>query len=118
MRPPTRFMVAADPEGKFYASDKIGKTRTEILNKIRANLLCRSHRRVGCVALAGELAVRPEEGADVPESNGERDAVQGTRRTEVPGQAGDISGVRGSRVPGWVTGGRRGWRAGALRRRR
>jgi hypothetical protein len=39
MRPPTRFMVAADPEGKFYAADKIGKTRTEILNKIRANLL-------------------------------------------------------------------------------
>jgi hypothetical protein len=39
MRPPTRFMVAADPEGKFYTPDKIGKTRTEILNKIRANLL-------------------------------------------------------------------------------
>jgi hypothetical protein len=38
MRPPTRFMVAADPEGKFYAPDKIGSTRTNILDKIRANL--------------------------------------------------------------------------------
>ena len=38
MRPPTRFMVAADPEGKFYAPDKIAKTRTAILDKIRANL--------------------------------------------------------------------------------
>jgi hypothetical protein len=38
MRPPTRFMVAADPEGKFYAPDKIAGTRAKILDKIRANL--------------------------------------------------------------------------------
>jgi hypothetical protein len=42
MRPPTRFMVAADPEGRFYAPDKIGKTRAAILDKIRANLRVKS----------------------------------------------------------------------------
>ena len=50
MRPPTRFMVAADPEGQFYAPDKIGGTRTKILDKIRANLKAK-----GVVAANKEL---------------------------------------------------------------
>lgn len=37
-RPRGRFMVAADPEGKFYAPDKIAGTRAKILDKIRADL--------------------------------------------------------------------------------
>ncbi len=38
MKPPTRFVVAADPEGKYYAPDKIGNTRKLILDDIKSNL--------------------------------------------------------------------------------
>lgn len=41
MRPPTKFMVATDPEGKYYAPDKIAGTKTKILDMIRANLRVR-----------------------------------------------------------------------------
>jgi hypothetical protein len=37
MRPPTKFMVATDPEGKYYAPDKITGTKNKILDMIRAN---------------------------------------------------------------------------------
>jgi hypothetical protein len=40
MRPPTKFMVATDPEG-FYAPSKISSTQANILNTIRANLRVR-----------------------------------------------------------------------------
>jgi hypothetical protein len=41
MRPPTKFMVATDPEGRFYAPEKIACTKTKILDMIRANLRVR-----------------------------------------------------------------------------
>lgn len=41
MRPPTKFMVAADPEGKFYAPDKIAATKTKILDMVKASLRVR-----------------------------------------------------------------------------
>jgi hypothetical protein len=44
MRPPTRFMVATDPEGKYYAPDKMAGTRTKILDMIRASLRVRGVR--------------------------------------------------------------------------
>lgn len=41
MRPPTKFMVATDPEGRFYAPDKIAVTKTKIVDMIRATLRVR-----------------------------------------------------------------------------
>jgi hypothetical protein len=41
MRPPTMFMVAPDPEGKYYSPDKIAGTKAKILDMIRASLRVR-----------------------------------------------------------------------------
>jgi hypothetical protein len=38
IKPPTRLLVAVDPEGKYFAPDKVEKTRTQIMNEIRAVL--------------------------------------------------------------------------------
>jgi hypothetical protein len=35
IKPPTRLMVATDPEGKYFTPDKVEKTRTKIINEIR-----------------------------------------------------------------------------------
>lgn len=38
IKPPTRLMVAVDLEGKYFAPGKVEKTRTQIINEIRAVL--------------------------------------------------------------------------------
>lgn len=38
IKPPTRLLIAVDPEGKYFAPQNIDKTRTDILNEIRAVL--------------------------------------------------------------------------------
>jgi hypothetical protein len=38
IKPPTRLLIAVDPEGKYFAPQNVGKTRTAILNEIRAVL--------------------------------------------------------------------------------
>lgn len=38
IKPPSCLYVAVDPEGRYFAPDKVGKTRTDILNEIRAVL--------------------------------------------------------------------------------
>jgi antitoxin component HigA of HigAB toxin-antitoxin module len=35
---PTRLMVATDPEGEYFAPDKVEKTRTQIINEIKSVL--------------------------------------------------------------------------------
>ena len=44
MRPPTKFMVATDPEGRFYAPSRIAGTKTKIVDMIRATLRVRGVR--------------------------------------------------------------------------
>lgn len=38
IKPPTRLYIAVDPEGQYFAPDKVDKTRTAILNEIKAVL--------------------------------------------------------------------------------
>lgn len=38
IKPPTRLLIAVDPEGKFFSPQNVGKTRTAILREIRAVL--------------------------------------------------------------------------------
>ena len=38
IKPPTCLYIAVDPEGRYFAPDKIEKTKTDILNEIRAVL--------------------------------------------------------------------------------
>jgi hypothetical protein len=38
IKPPTRLLVAVDPEGKYFAPNKVNRTRRQILNKIKAVL--------------------------------------------------------------------------------
>lgn len=35
IKPPTQLLVAVDPEGRYFAPDKVSKTQTDILNDIR-----------------------------------------------------------------------------------
>src|SRR5262249_29924265 len=38
IKPPTCLYIAVDPEGRYFAPDKVDKTKTDILNEIRAVL--------------------------------------------------------------------------------